>query len=93
MKGFDINLAYILGMIAAGTYVSVYFWFQWQDVILGVMFLFGFVSWRDPFILPWFLYPLEVIVKGFAIVFFLIIVLVAENIDKTLEDMKGDSKE
>jgi len=76
-------------MIAIGSYVAVYMWFDWQGIILGVMFLFGFVSWRDyPFILPWFLYPLQHIVRLFVIVFFLMIIYMAYHIEELAENIK-----
>lgn len=81
-------LPYLLGMIAVSASIVCYLWFLWQDVILGAMLLLGFVSIWDPFILPWFLYPLEPIIKLFAVLWFLMTLYMAWSIDEIAENIK-----
>jgi len=89
MKG-DLIIIELLAIIAIGSFLSVYMFVDWQGIILGVMFLLGFISWREPAILPWFLYPLEPIIKLFAIAFLLIMVYMAYDINEMAERIKEE---
>jgi hypothetical protein len=64
---------------------------MWKDLILGAMFLLGFASIHDPYVFPWFLYPLEPIIKFLAVFWFLLTLHMALSIDELAKNILEES--
>jgi len=82
------EVIYLLCTIALGSWIAVWMFVEWEEVILGAMFLLGLVPIREPFELPFFLYPLQHIVRLFAIVFLLMMIYMAYHIEEYAENIK-----
>ena len=88
MPRYEIQIIYLLCIIAIGSWIVVWMFVEWQQIILGVMLLLGFGLHNE---LPWFLHFLEPLVKLFAIVFLLMIIHMAYYIEEYAKNIFEDS--
>ncbi len=79
------QIVYLLCMIALGSWIAVWMFVDWQQIILAILFLLDFGLSNE---LPSFLDPLQHIVRLFAIIFLLMIIHMAYYIEDYAEKIK-----
>lgn len=81
------EILYLLCMIAIGSWIAVWMFFDWQQIIFAILFLLGFGFHNE---LPYFLDPLEHLVKLFAIIFLLMIIHMDYHIEDYAERIREE---